>query len=218
MIKNILSVFALAVIIILCSCSSDTGTAPVVPIDTIAVNLSNSYFPLSKKYSWDYISTKVTPSVVIKDTVTGIDTISGKAYYTMDITGVNAKTYYRLDSTKLYMMGPNFHGVDSTKEFFLLDFNTAVGDSNMFYGYDKINNVEQKTNITTKARGVTYKTADGTEYSNVIKFTIAYSIKVSSTWYSNGGYDVYYAKGVGMVAEDYGVKGKIELKTYNFKK
>lgn len=217
MIRNIISVFAVTAIIILCSCSSDTGTG-TVPTDTLAVNLGNSYLPLSKGYTWNSTSTKVTPSVIIRDTITGIDTIGGKAYYTFDITGLNAKTYYRLDSTKLYMMGPNFHGVDSTKEFFLLDFNAAVGDSNMFYGHDKINNVEQKTNITTKARGITYKTAEGTEYSNVIKFTIAYSIYVSSAWYSNGGYDVYYAKGVGKVAEDYGVKGKIELKNYNFKK
>ncbi len=212
--KNKLLVVFLLILVALASCKD-----PASPTDT-SDDLTKSFFPLETGYKWYYdLYSGNVKSYSIHVQITKQVVRNGKTYFeTCDSYDSNNLTYgtqyYRYEKDKLYIIGANFYGLDTTVEHVYYDFSGDVGSSFVYLG----NGGARRTTITVKEKGATVKGIDGTTYTDVIVLNFISEVQAGNGWYIDQNYDHLFAKGIGLISFRPQTGYLLELTSYDLKK
>ena len=167
---------------------------------------SDSYLPIASGSTWTYkdVYNGTTANLTIK--MTGATAVfNGKTYYTA--TGISDK---KGTTTGYFYVGNHFYSTRGSNAAVGLTVELQLGNDNEAVGYSwttaptdngSVNSFPAKTINIIKEKGIT-KTINGNTFNDVIHTQIDLQYDLGGGFESFAIYDVYLAKGVGMVQLD----------------
>ena len=187
---------------------------------------SDSYLPVTSGSTWTYNDAVNGASETATVKMTGTKaTFNGKTYYSMTEVSPSKGTqtgYFYADNHSYSLRGYSAAAGGLTIEIQLGNDEQAVGYSWTTTPTDDGNvvGIPAKMINTIKEKGVS-KTVNGKSYSDVIHTHISLQYDLGAGYDEYATYEVYLAKGVGMIETDTNIPGGIQekqtLKSYTIK-
>ncbi|HEY4197855.1 MAG TPA: hypothetical protein VGM63_20080 [Mucilaginibacter sp.] len=172
---------------------------------------SNSYFPVTSGSTWTYNDVAGGNTNTLTITMTGATSvINGKTYYVASsnssVRGTSTGDYYAANHD--YAIRATNAAAGVTVELQLGDDSKAVGYSWTTSPTDNgtVSGFPARTVNTVKEVNVT-KTVNGKSFTNVIHTQVALQYDLGSGFQNTAVYDIYLAKGVGMIELDTSING-----------
>jgi hypothetical protein len=205
--KTCLIILAFAALFIT-GCKKDSSNKPS------GSTASNSYLPVTSGSTWRYlidIAAGGTDTLTIK--MTGATaTINGKTYYSATSASktLGSSPGYFYSANHIFAMRGTNAAAGFSIELQLLNDTVAVGHtwttSPTDNGY--INGYPARTVNTIVEKNIS-KVIGGKNFTNVMHTQIDLQYDFGSGFESFGGYDVYLAKGIGMIELDSSILGTL---------
>jgi hypothetical protein len=163
---------------------------------------ADSYLPLTKGSTWSYQDDVSTTSGNITVTMTGATaSFNGKTYYVANTVSDKggAYTYYFYEGSHMYVTRGAYMVAGSSVELQMANDNVASGYTWTTVPTDdgQLEGATAKTINTVKETNLT-KTVNGRTFTNVIHTQV--DLQLNSE--SDAIYDIYLAKGVGLIQRD----------------
>ena len=172
---------------------------------------SNSYLPVSSGSTWTYNDVVGGNASQLTITMTGAtSTIAGKTYY----AGTSASST-RGTSTGYFYAANHSYSFRATSATAGITIELQMGNDEQNVGYTwtttptdngTINGVSAKTVNTIKEKNIT-KVVNGKTFNNVIHTQVDLQYDLGTGFQSVAVYDIYLAKGVGMIENDTSISG-----------
>jgi hypothetical protein len=200
--KNYLFVIAIGAVL-MAGCKSKNDPKP---------GSSDSYLPVTSGSTWTYNDVAVGGNAgTLTITMTGATSV------------INTKTYYVISSNSssrgttpgYYYAANHVYAIRSTNAAAGVTIELQLGDDSKAVGYSwttsptdngTVSGFPARTVNTVKEVNVS-KVVNGKTYNNVIHTQIDLQYNLGSGFQSTALYDVYLAKGVGMIETDSSVNG-----------
>lgn len=165
---------------------------------------SPTYFPLTKGSSWTYAGYLAYTTTMLGDSV-----VNGITWSAFRNTGGGSGLVRRI-GTEYFQMDTS--GKPDIK---LVDEKVGATWSFEFTG---ANFTPNRQDFETMEDGLK-RTVRGKEYSDVMRIHLSTKVFNSSnnTWVSASETDYYYAKNIGLIQSDFGVRGTVDLVSYEIK-
>lgn len=201
--KKILSILILGGAMLIAGCSKKNNPGPSASAD--------SYLPVSSGSTWTYNDVMGGNTSQLTITMTGATSvINGKTYY----TGTSASST-RGTSTGYFYAANHSYSFRATSATASITIELQMGNDEQGVGYSwtttptdngTINGVSAKTVNTIKEKNIT-KVVNGKTFTNVIHTQVDLQYDLGTGFQSVVTYDIYLAKGVGMIENDTSVSG-----------
>ncbi|MDO3628507.1 hypothetical protein [Mucilaginibacter sp. BT774] len=199
-------IFAIMIIggaILAAGCSKKNNPGPSASAD--------SYLPVSSGSTWTYNDVVGGNSSQLTITMTGATSIiGGKTYYAGTSVSPAKGT-----STGYFYASNHFYSFRATSAAAGITIELQMGNDEQNVGYSwttsptdngTVAGVPAKTVNTIKEKGIT-KVVNGKTFNNVIHTQIDLQYDLGTGFQSVAVYDIYLAKGVGMIENDTSVSG-----------
>jgi len=199
-------IFAIMIIggaILAAGCSKKNNPGPSASAD--------SYLPVSSGSTWTYNDVVGGSASQLTITMTGgTSVINGKTYY----AGTSASST-RGTSTGYFYAANHSYSFRATSAAVNITIELQMGNDEQNVGYTwtttptdngTINGVSAKTVNTIKEKNIS-RTVNGKTFNNVIHTQVDLQYDLGTGFQSVATYDIYLAKGVGMIENDTSVSG-----------
>jgi hypothetical protein len=201
--KKILPILILGGAMLIAGCSKKNNPGPSASADT--------YLPVSSGSTWTYndISGGSTSQLIVTMTG-GTSVINGKTYY----AGTSASST-KGTSTGYFYSANHSYSLRATSATANITLELQMGNDEQNAGYSwtttptdngTVDGVAAKTVNTIKEKNVS-KVVNGKTFNNVIHTQVDLQYNLGTGFQSVATYDIYLAKGVGMIEIDTSVSG-----------
>ncbi len=201
--KKILSTLILGSAMLIAGCSKKNNPGPSASADT--------YLPISSGSTWTYNDVVNGNTSQLTITMTGgTSVINGKTYYAGTSASVTRGT-----STGYFYSANHSYSFRASSATAGITIELQMGNDEQNVGYSwtttptdngSVNGVPAKTVNTIKEKNIT-KTVNGKTFNSVIHTQVDLQYDLGAGYQSVATYDIYLAKGVGMIENDTSVSG-----------
>lgn len=201
--KKILPILILGGAMLIAGCSKKSNPGPSASAD--------SYLPVSSGSTWTYNDVVGGSTSQLTITMTGgTSVIGGKTYY----AGTSASST-KGTSTGYFYAGNHFYSFRATSATAGITIELQMGNDDQNVGYSwtttptdngTVNGVPAKMVNTIKEKNIS-RTVNGKTFNNVIHTQVDLQYDLGTGFQSVATYDIYLAKGVGMIENDTSVSG-----------